>query len=187
MKTLILLLVFVALIPLTGSLQAQGNNSLRWPPQAGPDDASIRIPAAFTIIPSLARTPVEPLLNVRVRSSEGSVEFALAAISARGLPNTVEARALALPLAPGERIVSRSPSTRALRGETGDYVHFNEDITVEGPGGAYTRYFRRELSTSNLPGASSVLWEFKVTGDKARKSHQEAYRQFKKSHTLGEF
>jgi hypothetical protein len=42
---------------------------------------------------------------------------------------------------------------------------------------------RRAPRTS---GASSVLWEFKVADEKARKTYQAVYRKFKESLNLGE-
>jgi transcriptional regulator NrdR family protein len=42
------------------------------------------------------------------------------------------------------------------------------------------------FSTSTLPGASSILWEFRAADQRARKRYAAAYRKFKDSLEIGE-
>jgi hypothetical protein len=104
----------------------------------------------------------------------------------RDLPPTLEARAIPLPLFKGERVVKREPLRRNVNVHGSTFEHYEESITVEGPKSAYTRYFLIEISTGALPGAFSLLWEFKVTDEKARRAFQQTYKNFKDRVSLGE-
>jgi len=177
-----------ALIVLIPSISAGDEIKwLKWPADAGHDDSFMRYPSNFKVIPSLVKSGESELLNLRVQSPGGEVVFAYTAIRARGMPAKVKDRAIEIPLAKGEKVVERKPVEKKIESEYGAYILWDEAVTVEGPNHAYTRYFLRQLSTSNLPGASSGLWEFKVTGEDARKRFQEVYAQFKKTVSLGEF
>lgn len=160
----------------------------QWPVGREDYEPSCQVPPGFQAVPPVARhfgnAPVS--LNERFRSEDGSAEFAVTAISPRGLPPTADARAIPLPLLPGERIASREPERKSILIHGTKAEHYHESIVVVGPGNAYTRYFSIELSTSDLPLASSILWEFKVSDENARKRFQSTYRQFKERVNLGE-
>lgn len=172
---------------LHASAGANGSWS-RWPAGREDYEPSCEVPPGFQAIPPVARYdgPAPVSLNARFRSENGSVEFAVTAISPRGLPPNVESRAIPLPLLPGERITSREPEWKSVSVQGTKAEHYHESIVVSGPDNAYTRYFSIELSTSNLPLAYSMLWEFKVRSENARKDFQSTYRQFKERVNLGE-
>lgn len=160
----------------------------QWPVGREDYEPSCQVPPGFQPMPPVARyfgsAPLS--LNERFRSEDGSAEFAVTAISPRGLPPTAEARAIPLPLLPGERVASREPERKSMSIHGTRAEHYHESIAVVGPENAYTRYFSVELSTSDLPLASSMLWEFKVKDEKARKRFQSIYREFKERVNLGE-
>lgn len=130
-----------------------------------------RIPPSFKNIPPVVPQSAGTILNHRFQSPDGAVQFAITAISVRGLAPTVEARAIAIPLLPGEKITERIPARSSV---------YHEDVTVEGPGRSYTRYFSVDLSTA-ASGGYSRLWEFWVQDDHALQMYKETYRAFKKS------
>ena len=140
------------------------------PPLAA-DNLDASIPPGFKSIQPLVPQTTGTILNYRCQSPDGAAQFAIAAISVRGLAPTVEARAIAIPTFSGERITERIPTKGSV---------YHEDVTVEGPGRSYTRYFSVDLSTA-ASGGYSRLWEFRVRDDHALQTYKETYRAFKKS------
>ena len=185
MKNVAFLLTAV-FIGLVQSVHAADSSWAQWPAKSQDCDASIWVPPAFKMIPSTVQQSDRTIINARVRSPEGAVEFAVTAIYTRKMEPTVKARTIALPLLPGEHITERTPKQRIIKASEGDYLLYDEDTTVQGPKGAYTRYFHLEISTGSRPGASSVLWEFKAVDEPARKAHQVTYQQFKEKVNFGE-
>ena len=180
------ILIAVVFIGLLQSFHAADSPWTLWPAGSQDYDASIQIPPAFKKIPSAVRQSERTMINARVRSPDGTAEFAVTAVYVRNLEQSVKARTIALPLLPGEHIAERTPKERKIKDSEGDYSLYDEDITVQGPKGAYVRYFHLELSTGSRPGASSVLWEFKVVDEHARITYQAAYQQFKEKVNFGE-
>lgn len=177
----------VALI-LTHSL-ARGEEWKRWPDKADEFAASIGIPPGFTSIRARQPPPTvsaghEALLDGRFRSADRKVEFAVIVYYVRMWPQAPEARRIAAAIAPGEKIVERKSSRKKFTGEHGDYWLYDEEMTVAGNG--YTRYLLNSFSTSNLPGASSELWEFRAKGEQSRRRYTAAYKRFKDSLEIGE-
>lgn len=160
---------------------------IRIPKEAEEFDGSISIPPKFREVKPLISSHPKMILNVRAKSPEGDAEFAVAARSVRFDERSVEARTLPFHLESGERIVDRSPTSQKKSSGGIQYIHFTESITVQGPANRYTRYIFYHVSTSNLPGAASILWEFKVRNEVVRKKYQNTYKQFKKGLDLGEF
>jgi hypothetical protein len=158
----------------------------QWPPGRQEVEANLQIPPNFKKIPSLVKRTDRVIIDGRFRSPDGTAEFAVTAIYARNMEKTVKARTIELPLLPGERVTERTPKEKKIPAEEGDYLLYDEDFIVEGPKGSYTRYFHLELSTGTRPGATSMLWEFKVTDERAKKAYQAIYQQFKKKVNLGE-
>ena len=140
-------------------------------PLLSPSNLDASVPSSFRSIQPLVPQSAGTILNYRLQSPDGTVQFAFAAISVRGLAPTVEARAIAIPLLPGEKITERIPTKGSV---------YHEDVTVEGPGRSYTRYFSVDLSTA-ASGGYSRLWEFWVRDDHALQAYKETYRAFKKS------
>lgn len=182
-----IVLCTIAVSCVTAHADSERNWS-RWPIGREDYEPSCEAPPGFEALAPVAHYngPAPLSLNERFRSEDGSVEFAVIAISARELPQTLEARAIALPLMKGERIVSRKSDWNSISAHGTPTKHYHESIVVAGPGNTYTRYFSIELSTGNLPLASSILWEFKVSDEAARKRYQSTYRAFKERVNLGE-
>jgi hypothetical protein len=99
-------------------------------------------------------------------------------------PQALETRRIAAAIAPGEKVVERKSSRKKFTGEHGDYWLYDEEMTVAGKG--YTRYLLNSFSTSNLPGASSELWEFRARDEESRKRSSALYKKFKDSLEIGE-
>ena len=188
------ILSIAALIALVSPSSASDSKWKQWPANADDHEGlltSLRIPPKFKRIQPLVPDSERTLINGRFRSPDGNAEFAITAIWPRQMANSVKARSIKLPLLPGESVVKRTPKDEKITwlgedGKSGEYIHHFEDITVEGPKGAYTRYFRIELSTSSLPGTFSMLWEFKAANESARKAYQSTYKKFKEGLSLGE-
>lgn len=185
-KQLLNLLFIVSLFSSVITLHAEWQ---RWPDEGeASTNPSIAIPDGFRKIRPLVPEPEEPaLINARVRSPDGAVEFAVLANSARGMPPTIESRKLNPVLREGERITKSSTTSEVIESDYGDYLHYTEHIVVQGPDNAYTRYFRIQLSTGNLAGASTVLWEFLTKDEKSRKEYQATYQRFFEEVDFGEF
>lgn len=179
---LLLLSLFLAFTPAAFPGETQWR---KWPRGTQDSEASVRIPATFKVVVPGVKQSEKMLINGRFRSPDGAVEFAVAVTYVRGMERSVGARSISLPLLSGERVIARTPATRKVKSEYGDYVLYEEDITVERPKKSYTRYFRIELSTGSLSGASSCLWEFKAADERSQKAYQAIYRQFKKTLDLG--
>jgi hypothetical protein len=99
-------------------------------------------------------------------------------------PQSPETRCIAAVIAPGEKVVVRKSSRKKFTGEHGDYWSYDEEMAVAGNG--YTRYLLNSFSTSNLPGASSELWEFRAKDEESRKRFSALYKKFKDSLEIGE-
>ena len=84
----------------------------------------------------------------------------------------------------GEKVVQQKSARKKAKGEGGSYWIYDEESTVAGPD--HTRYRLNTYSTSGLPGAASVLWEFQVADEEARKRYAARWRQFKESLEIGE-
>jgi hypothetical protein len=145
------------------------------------DQADISLPPNFKNIRPIVPESPRTILNRRIQSVDGTVQFAVTVINVRGLAPTVEARAIAIPRQQGEEITERLPSKEEFESVGGNYSVYHEDVTVEGPNHSYTRYFRTDVSTSSEAGASSRLWEFWVRDERALLNYKEIYRAFKKS------
>jgi len=149
------------------------------------EESDLLTPDFATIKPLVPRD--ELLTNLRVQSPDKRVEFAFAGRFVKGMGKGIEARKLPLPLREGEKVVSRVPSEKKIKAEEGgDYILYDEQITVAGPDNAYTRHFKIVLSTGTLPGTSTMLWEFQVKDDKARAEYAPLYAKFKQGVSLGE-
>jgi hypothetical protein len=144
-------------------------------------EGSIIIPSNFKSIQPSVPQSARTILNQRLQSADGTVQFAVTAINVRGLAPTVEARAIAIPRLQGEEVTERTPSREDFASVGDNYYVYHEDVTVEGPNHSYTRYFRVDVSTSSSVGGSSRLWEFWVRDERALQTYKEIYRAFKKS------
>ena len=178
------LLALVLMLPL-----ARGAEWKRWPDKADEFGASIAIPPDFT--PTRVWWPVsavssehESLFDARFRSADHKVEFAVTVYYVRQWPQAPETRRITAVIAHGEKIVERKSSRKKFTGEHGDYWLYDEEMTVSGNG--YTRYLLNSFSTGTLPGASSELWEFRVTDGESRKHYAATYKKFKDSLEIGE-
>ena len=167
------------------SMLAHGEEGIRYPEKAGEFATTVVVPPSFTAIRS-ARSAIGAgqgkaplLLDARFRSPDRNVEFAVAVFHVRRLPATPAMRRITVRLARGEKIIDHQSSRRKAVGEHGEYWLYDEETTVDGDG--YTRYLRHSFSTGSLPGASSILWEFRATDDTTRKSYAAAYRRFRDS------
>lgn len=159
----------------------------RWPADAEHVFGStIGLPPAFKIVSPDVHAKADTLLNARFQSHDGLVEFAVTVVNARSMGESISARSISLPLAPGERVVKKSNTTKPVTTEGASYVLYDEFITVEGPAQSFTRYFHRSLSTSRLPGASSVLWGLKHMKGASLASYQRLYSRFKASLEISE-
>jgi hypothetical protein len=162
-----------------------GEEWKRWPVNAGEDGSTIGVPPGFTSAPWKPVTEIKPaegaplLLSARFRSKDGTAEFGVIVYYVRGVRQAAEARRIGLRTARGEKVISQKSTRKKIKGESGPYWIYDEESTVTGPG--YTRYRLNTLSTSRLPGAESVFWEFQVADDAARKRHAAKWRQFKES------
>jgi hypothetical protein len=168
---------------------ARGGEWKRWPDKADEFAATIGIPPGFTPIrarqsPVAGNAGREPLFDARFRSADRKVEFAVTVYYVRMWPRAPATRRIAAAIAPGEKIVERKTSRKQFTGEHGDYWLYDEEMRVAGDG--YTRYLLNSFSTSNLPGASSELWEFRATDDESRKRYSAVYKRFKESLETGE-
>jgi len=167
------------------SMLAHGEEGIRYPEKAGEFATTVAVPSGFTAIRS-ARSGLGAgggeaplLLDARFRSPDRKVEFAVAVFHVRRLPADPAMRRIAVRLARGEKIIDHQSNRRKAVGEHGEYWLYDEETTVGGDG--YTRYLRHSFSTGSLPGASSVLWEFRVADEKARQNYAAAYRRFRDS------
>jgi hypothetical protein len=168
------LLALVLLRPL-----ARGAEWKRWPAKADEFATTIGVPPGFTPIgarrsPAAGDAGREPLFDARFRSADRKVEFAVTVYYVRMWPQAPEARRIAAAITSGEKIVERKTSRKQFTGEHGDYWLYDEEMTVAGDG--YTRYLLNSFSTSNLPGASSELWEFRATDDESRKRSSAVFK-----------
>ena len=158
----------------------------RWPNKADEFSDTIAVPAGFAVVRSQPppmregkeKTPL--LLHARFRSPDGKAEFAVTVYYVRQVSSEPEMRRIAVLLGRREKVASGGDSNRKkFSGEQGDYWLYDEETTVNGAG--YTRYVLNSFSTSNLPGARSIQWEFRVADEHARKRYAEMYRRFKDS------
>lgn len=168
---------------------ARGDEWKRWPGQGEEFAATIAIPPGFTLVrarqlASTVSAEHEPLLDARFRSADRKVEFALIVYYVRQWSPALETRRITAAIAHGEKVIERKSSRKQFTGEHGDYFLYDEEMTVAG--GGYTRYLLNSFSTSTLPGASSVLWEFRVTDEKSRRDYSAIYKKFKESLDIGE-
>jgi hypothetical protein len=166
-----------------------GDEGKRWPEKAGEFAATIAAPPGFMPVrphgPALAsRAAQNKLLDARFRSVDRKVEFAVTVYYVRHLPQTTEKRRIAAIIADGEKVIERKTSRKRFTGEHGDYWLYDEELSVAGDG--YTRYLLNSFSTGTLPGASSVLWEFRAADDNSRRRYAPLYRRFKDSLDIGE-
>lgn len=151
------------------------------PSSANDLKGDIVVPANFKRIAPRVPQSSSTILNQRVQSNDGAVQFAITAIKVSGLAPTTEARAIKIPQLPGEAITERVSSKEDFTSAGGNYSVYHEDVTVEGPNRSYTRYFRTDISTSASVDATSRLWEFWVRDEQALQNYNEIYRAFKKS------
>lgn len=159
----------------------------RWPADAEQVFGStIGLPPTFIIVAPHVPAKADMLLNGRFQSKDASVEFAVTIMDARSMGKSIADRSIPLPLAAGEKTVKRTHTTKPVTTEGVSYVVYDEFITVEGPAKNYTRFFHRSLSTSRLPGASSVLWELKLMKGASLAAYQPSYARFKASLEMGE-
>jgi hypothetical protein len=178
------LLALMLMLPL-----AHGAEWKRWPAKADEFATTIAVPPGFTPMharqsPAAGNAGHEPLLDARFSSADRKVEFAVTVFYVRMWPQSPEMRRIAAVIAPGEKVVARKSSRKKFTGEHGDYWLYDEEMTVAGNG--YTRYLLNSFSTSNLPGASSELWEFRATDEESRKRSSAVYKRFKDSLEIGE-
>jgi len=144
----------------------------------------IEVPPGFKAIEPLAEPEENTGLNGRFRSSDGRAEFAIVDKNTRFYPGGVDARRIKFPITSEEKVISRETEEREVVVENyPPYLNYGEHVTVKGPG--YTRYLKLELTTGSIPGCFSILWEFKVTDDKALKDYRDTYRKFKESYVTG--
>ena len=161
-----------------------GEEWKRWPEDAGEEGTTIGVPPGFTAsrwkpVPGIKPADGAPLLlSARFRSKDGTAEFGVLVYYVRGV-RQAEARRIGLRTERGENVILRKSTRKKVKGESGPYWIYDEECTVTGPG--YTRYRLNTFSTSGLPGAESVFWEFQVADDGARKRHAAKWRQFKES------
>lgn len=159
----------------------------RWPADVDQVFGStIGVPPAFIVAPSLVSAKADTLLNARFQTPARLVEFAVTVVNARSMEKSIAVRSITLPLATGERVVKRNHTTKPVTTDGITYLLYDEFITVEGPAKSYTRYFHRAISTSRLPGASSVLWELKLMKGASFAAYQPIYTRFKSSLEMGE-
>jgi hypothetical protein len=164
---------------------AHGENPKRWPADAGENDTTIDVPSEFSAVawqtpamsPSGKDAPL--LLGVRFRSADGKAEFAVAVYYVRHIPSDPDARRISVLLSRGEKAAGTRTDRKKIAGENGDYWLYDEETTVTGDG--YTRYLLNSFSTSRLPGATSIQWEFRAADEDSRKRRAAAYRRFKDS------
>ena len=159
-----------------------------WPAGVKPDDhvAFVHYPPEFKVIESLVPKGDDTLLNGRFRSADGSVEFALTVVNVRHRAPDLKSRVIPLPLQKGDKIVEKTNTQKTIKGEGGEYLHYDEAVTVAGAKEGSTRYFRLETTTARLPMSVALLWEYKATSERARKTFQIAYTKFTQSLNLGE-
>lgn len=157
----------------------------RWPKDADEFSTTIGVPPGFTLLrwrPAAAtqlKGDAPNLLSARFRSPDGNAEFTVIVFHTRRLPNDADARRITMPLARGEKKTGGKVNRKKAEGEQGLYWLHDEESTIEGPG--YTRYQLNSFSTSSLPGAASVFWEFQVADEAARKRYAPLWRRFKDS------
>jgi len=166
-------------------LPARGEEWKRWPEKADEFATTVLVPTGFTLIrtqpPVLGKGAGDAslLLDARFRSPDRKVELAVAVFHVRGASTKPEMRRIAVRLAPGEKVIDSQSSRKKATGEHGDYWIYEEETTVRGSG--YTRYLRHSFSTGSLPGASSIVWEFRAADESARINYAAAYRRFRDS------
>lgn len=169
---------------LAGSL-VSGAEWKRWPEKADEFTDTIAVPPGFVVVRSQpppvhqGKEKAPPLLHARFRSPDGKAEFAVTVYYVRHVSSEPEMRRIDVKLGRGEKVTGRKSSREKLSGEHGDYWGYDEETTVGGAG--YTRYLLNSFSTSTLPGASSIQWEFRAADEDARKRYAETYRRFKDS------
>jgi hypothetical protein len=174
----------VVLCALIGSA-APGEELRRWPQNADEFDTTIGVPPGFTAMRWRPTTVAKPggeapmLLSARFRSEDGKAEFAVLVYYVRNVAHEAEARRITLRAGRGEKVVQQKSARKKEKGEGGPYWIYDEETTVAGAD--YTRYRLNTFSTSGLPGAASVLWEFQVADEEARKRYAARWRQFKES------
>jgi hypothetical protein len=162
---------------------ARAEDWKRWPANAGEHGTTIAAPPGFSAlhwrppVQSRPRKDAPLLLSGRFRSSDGSAEFSVMVYYVRALPNEAEVRRIKLKLEDGAKLIEQKSSRKKVNGEAGPYFIYDEESTVGGAG--YTRYRLNTFSTSSLPGAASVLWEFQVADEAARKRFAPVWKKFK--------
>jgi hypothetical protein len=160
-----------------------------WPKDAGQSDASIAIPPHFEVIHLKSYSPAfkgdkdnRLILDVRLRSPDGLAEFAVKMIDVRRMDHSPSARRIAWTRsARGETLVEKHSAKQDVNSEGPSYAEYTEDFVVENADLKYTRYFAETFSTGSLPGARSVLWEFKVADGEVRRKYQVLFQRFKAS------
>ena len=168
-----------------GSSFVSGAEWKRWPDKADQFSDTIAVPPGFSAVRSQPppmregkeKTPL--LLHARFRSPDGKAELAVTVYYVRQVSSELEMRRIAVVLGRREKVATGDSSRKKFIGEHGDYWLYDEETTVNGAG--YTRYVLNSFSTSTLPGAASIQWEFRVADEHARKRYAETYRRFNDS------
>lgn len=162
---------------------ARAEDWKRWPADAGEYGTTISIPPGFAVVKWRPALQVKPgkdaplLLSGRFRSKDGKVVFSVIVYYVRGLTENADGRRIKMSLESGEKQGGQSSKRKKEMSEVGPYFVYDEESTVSGAG--YTRYRLNEFSTSSLPGAASVFWEFQVADEAARKHYAPLWKRFK--------
>ncbi len=162
---------------------ARAEDWKHWPADAGEHGTTIAVPPGFSALrwrPSIQSKPGKDaplLLSERFRSNDSKAEFSVMVFYVRALPNVADARRIKLKLEEGEKLIEQKSARRKVNGETGPYFIYDEESTISAAG--CTRYRLNTFSTSSLPGAASVLWEFQVADVAARKRFAPVWKKFK--------
>ena len=176
---------FLVIVCALVGLSARAEDWDLWPADAGEHRTSIAIPPGFTPLRWNPPTQAKPgkdaplLLSGRFRSSDGKAEFAVMVYYVRPLPNQADARRIKLKLGKGEKSVEQKSVRKKISGDSGPYWIYDEESTVSGPD--YTRYRLNTFSTSSLPGAASVFWEFQAADEATRKRFAPIWKKFKET------
>ena len=162
---------------------ARAEDWKRWPANAGDHSTTIAAPPGFSALrwrPSIQTKPGKDaplLLSERFRSNDGKAEFSVIVYYVRALSNEPNARRIQLKLDGGEKLIEQKSTRSNADGGNGTYWIYDEESTVSGAG--YTRYQLNRFSTSSLPGAASVFWEFQVADEASRKRFAPLWKKFK--------
>ncbi len=154
------------------------------------DRATITIPRGFQIIETKQTGALTDQMkdriwiSLRIRSSDGAVEFEFLGVNARHLEGNRELQPQVRgnnKLLPDKReeLWIRPSENESETYRTVDFhSHFSQD--------SKTTYFNTLFSEGNLAGSSTILWELHATSEKAREKYSRTYLDFKNSFKKGE-